>query len=263
MRAALAALVLLCVGPALLRAGPARADSWTATYDAYVAGADVVRLTAGFSFDPAGYKVEVHARTLGLVDVFVGSRQSTQVEGTWRGALPRPTEFRADGVWKGKRRITRIDFKDGLPTIRDLVPPELYREPIPPQRRQDTLDRISPLAYLAQRVARRGDCDAVTNTYDGRLLEEARSRTAGWEELASSGVSPFSGKALRCDIELRVIGGFTVDEDRAHAGRIRHAKVWLAVAKPGAPPLPVRFELDIGWLGSATVYLSDLNRINQ
>ena len=240
--------------------GPAKAESWHAVYDAYVGGANALRLSADVHFDHAGYKVNVQARTLGLIDVFVGSRQSTQVNGTWHGMLPQPRQFHADGVWKGDRRITLIDFQDGLPTIRSMIPPELNREPVPPSARQNALDRISPLAYLARRVGQTGNCDGITTTYDGRRLEETKARTSGWEELSPGSLSVFQGRALRCDIELRMTGGFTPDEDRAHAGRIRRAQVWLAAPAPGAPSLPVLFKLDVGWLGSATVYLSELRR---
>lgn len=244
----------------ILSIGPAKAEGWHAVYDAYVAGANAIRLSAEFRFDHVGYKVDVQVRTLGLVDLFVGSRQSTQVNGTWQGMLPQPREFRADGVWKGERRITLIDYQDGLPTIRSMIPPELNREPVPSSARQNALDRVSPLAYLARRVGQTGNCDGITTTYDGRRLEETKARTGGWEELLPGSLSVFTGRALRCDIELRMTGGFTPDEDRVHAGRIRRAQVWIAAPAPGAPSLPVLFKLDVGWLGSATVYLSELRR---
>lgn len=244
----------------VISAGPVKADAWHVVYDAYVGGANAMRLSADLHFDHAGYKVDVQARTLGLLDAFVGSRQSTQVNGTWHGMLPKPHQFRTDGVWKGDRRITLIDFQDGLPSIRSMIPPELNREPVPPSARQNALDRISPLAYLARRVGQTGNCDGITTTYDGRRLEETKARTGGWDELSPGSLSIFTGRALRCDIELRMTGGFTPDEDRAHAGRIRRAQVWVAAPVHGAPSLPVLIKLDVGWLGSATVYLSGLRR---
>lgn len=256
MKAALA--LALC----LLSSAPTRAEAWHAVYDAYVAGANVVRLGATFTIDPAGYKVDVQARTLGVLDLFVGSRQSTQVEGIWHGALPRPRKFHAEGLWKGERRLTRIDYQDGLPTIRDLLPAEPNREPVPHASRRNTMDRVSPLAYLVQHMDKTGNCDATAITYDGKRLEETKARGMGWELLPSAGPSAFAGRAMRCDIELRLTAGFLADEDRAHAGRIRHAQVWLAAPIAGGPSLPVRFKLDVGWLGSATVYLSELRQIS-
>jgi len=237
---------------------PARAEAWEAVYDAYVAGANVVRLSAAFRLDAAGYRLVVQSRTLGLLDWFVGSRQSSEVEGDWRGTAPSPRQFRAEGVWKGKQRQTWIDFTDGLPHVRDLRPAERHREPIPPALRQDALDRLSPLALLARQAARTGTCEGIARTYDGRRLEQASARTAGWEELPAATVSPFAGRALRCDIELRQTAGFTPEEDPAEAGRPRQAQVWLAPPFPGAPMLPVRLRLQTNWLGSATVYLTVL-----
>ena len=122
------------------------------------------------------------------------------------------------------------------------------------------MDRLSTLVLLARQIGHAGNCDATTTTYDGRRLEEAASRTGGWDELPVTNLSAFAGPALRCEITLRVTAGFTTDEDRAHAGRIRRAQVWVASPDRGAPSLPVRFALDVGWLGSAMVYLSDLRR---
>jgi len=234
----------------------AAAEAWQATYDAYVAGANAARLTTLFHLDTAGYRMDVQARTLGLLDVFVGARQSTQVDGTWHEAQLRPRQFRAEGVWKGERRVTRIDYHAGDPRLQELAPADPQREAVPAAARLHAMDRLSPLALLARQVARTGQCDTRANTYDGRRLEETTSRTAGWDDLPPSSISSFAGRALRCDIEIRMTAGFLADEDRAHAGRLRHAQVWLAAPAAGAPMLPVRFQLDAGWLGHATVYLS-------
>ncbi len=244
-----------------LSASASRADTWHAVYDTYIAGANAVQLTAAFRMDQVGYRIDVRARTLGLVDVFVGSRQSTQVDGVWHGAQARPRQFRAEGVWKGERRVTHIDYENGLPRVRDLIPPEQNREIVPSAAQLNSLDRVSTLIALARQIARTGACDAAATTYDGRRLEEARARTVGWEDLPPVSMQGFVGKALRCDVEFRMTAGFTADEDRAHAGRIRHAKVWAASPRAGAPVMPIRISIEVGWLGSATVYLSDLRQV--
>lgn len=245
----------------LMTASPmARADTWNATYDAYVAGANALRLTAAIEVGAAGYRMDVRARTVGMLDLLVGSRQSIQVEGGWHGALPRPRQFQAEGLWKGERRATAIDFHAGLPTIRHLVPADPSREAVPGPARQDALDRLSPMMLLARQMMRTGRCEASATTFDGRLLEEITARTGGWEELSAGYGGIFAGRALRCEIGLRVTAGFKPDEDRAHAGRMRRAEVWIAVPAEGALMMPVRFKLDIGWLGSANVILSGLER---
>ncbi len=240
---------------------PARAETWSAVYDAYVGGANAMRLSVTFRLDPAGYAVDVQARTLGLIDLFLGSRQSTQVDGTWQAEMPRPRQFRTEGLWKGERRATLIDYDNGQPTIRNLIPPETEREPVPAEGRQGAWDRVSPLAYLVRQVARTGRCDGTATTYDGRRVEETQARTVNLEDLPAGGPGSFAGRALRCDVALRMTAGFAPDEDRAHAGRVRQARVWIAAPVAGAPPLPVRISLEVGWLGHATVFLSDLHRL--
>jgi hypothetical protein len=233
---------------------------WHAVYDAYAAGFNAVQLRTSFGFDAQGYRLSVQSRTLGLVDLFVGSRQFTAAEGVWQGERPQPRQFRADGLWRGKRRTALIDYEQGMPVIRDLVPPETSREPVSPQLQADTLDTLSPLAFLAYRVAMTGNCDATARTFDGRRLEAVTARTGGWEMLPPSTVSVFTGRALRCEFEAHQIGGFASGEDRERAAQPRRGSIWVASPAPGAPPLPVQIRLEYGWLGHATAYLSEIGR---
>jgi len=248
---------------ATLSPRPALAGSsadWHAVYDAYVAGFNVVRLRTNFGFDAQGYRVSVRSRTLGLVDLFVGSRQFTAAEGLWQGEGAQPRQFTADGLWRGKHRLARIDYRQGMPEIRDLIPPEKNREPVPAQLQAGSLDPLSPLAFLAYRVAATGSCDATAHIFDGRRLEAVTTRTGGWEILPPATVSVFTGRALRCDFETHQIGGFAPGEDRARAAQPRRGSVWLASPAPGAPPLPVQVSVEYGWLGHAMAYLSELGR---
>jgi len=256
---------VLCLLVFLASISPHRAwagsdSDWHAVYDAYAAGFNAVQLRTNFGFDAQGYRVSVQSRTVGLVDLFVGSRQFTAAEGVWQGERPQPRQFKADGLWRGKRRVALIDYQQGMPVIRDLVPPETSREPVSPQLQANTLDTLSPLAFLAYRVAATGNCDATAHTFDGRRLEAVTTRTGGWEILPPSTVSVFTGRALRCDFEAHQIGGFVPGEDREAAAQPRRGSIWVASPAAGAPPLPVQISLEYGWLGHATAYLSEIGR---
>ena len=119
---------------------------------------------------------------------------------------------------------------------------------------------LSVLAALSRLVAEKGTCDGKARVYDGRKLEATAARTVGWEQLAPSSATIFSGKALRCDVELKLIGGFLKGTDSADQQKPRLGTVWIAPPAPGAPQLPVMFKLQVSWLGDATVFLTEFSR---
>lgn len=251
-------LATLALAPGLARANPA--DSWHAVYQAHVAGLNAVELRASFDFDAAGYRVALRSRTVGLISLFVDTRQDNRADGVWAAGGIKPRNFRIDGVWRGSPRHGHIAFGEAGPSIRDQVPPERGRAPIGEADRRDAIDPVSVLVALSRMVSERGGCDGEARVYDGRKLEIAMARTVGWEILSRSTATIFTGRALRCDVELRLIGGFLPDQDQAAQAKIRRGTVWLAVPAPGAPQLPVMFKLQVSWLGEAIVFLTELSK---
>ena len=78
-----------------------------------------------------------------------------------------------------------------------------------------------------------------------------------------TGVPPVhgvAGQALRCWLESRLVAGFRRGDDPAQAGRPREAEAWIAVLRPGLPPMPVRVEFPSTFLGS---FRLDLLRVNR
>lgn len=255
---------LALLAACLLPLPAAAADTWNAVYQAYVAGLNAVELRASFGFDPAGYRIAIRSRTVGMTKLFVDGQQLNRADGVWASVSPaiqlRPRNFHIDGTWRGNPRRAHIAFGDAGPAIRDLLPPERNRQPIPELARRDAIDPLSVLAALSRLVAERGTCDGEARVYDGRKLEVTAARTVGWEDIPRSTATIFTGRALRCDLELRLIGGFLPDSDRADQAKPRRGTMWLAAPAPGAPQLPVMFKLQVSWLGEATVYLTELGK---
>ena len=255
---------LVLLAACLMPLPAAAADTWNAVYQAYVAGLNAVELRASFGFDPAGYRIAIRSRTVGMTKLFVDGQQLNKADGLWASAQLnsqlRPRNFYIDGTWRGSPRRAHIVFGETGPAIRELQPAERSRQPIPDLERRDAIDPLSVLAALSRLVAERGTCDGEARVYDGRKLEATAARTVGWEVFQPSTATIFTGRALRCDVELRLIGGFLPDSDRADQAKPRRGTVWLAAPAPGAPLLPVMFKLQISWLGEATVYLTELGK---
>ncbi len=251
-----AMLIRVCLAVSLLPFG-VRAEPATAHYAAYAAGLNVLVMDARLELSPAEYRLQLDYRTTGAFSVFVRSQQSTVVQGTLPGGKAAPVRFTSSGVLRGEQRATDIDFREGQPLVRRLVPPnDKERESVPEAEQRGTIDTLSAMAQLLSQVTRTGRCDGAVRTFDGRRLASLRSWTIGTEVLPPSTVSSFTGPALHCEFEGRQLGGFMLDEDRERLQRPQRGSAWFAAVTPGGPILPVRISFHTRWFGDATMYIA-------
>lgn len=249
----LAALLPLAVGSARAQA-PATLHL---AYDTYAAGLDIAKVEAGIGIGTSAYQMEIAYHTTGLAGIFYRGHQFNSVAGTWRDHMPQPQRFYGTGVWRGEERITDIGYDNGLPLIRQLLPPnESEREAVPSDLQVNSIDTLSALAELIRTVARTGRCETTVRTYDGRRATEIAAHTGGEEMLPPTHRSTFQGAALRCDFAGRMLAGFKFDRDGPEDRKPLHGSAWLAAVLPDAPRVPVRMTFETRWFGDATMYLT-------
>jgi hypothetical protein len=239
----------------LVLGSPARAASLDAGYVVFAAGMPVLEMEALLEFRPAGYRLRAMLRTRGPAALVVNGESRLQAEGGWDGGEPRPALYLSDGQWRGRPSRIEMHYVGPQPVLRHLHPPDgPEREPVPEAMRRGTLDALSALAKLAQAARATGRCDGAAAVFDGRRRMEVAMRTAG-RDILPPRRGAWSGEALRCTYESRVVAGFRRDQDRDGTARPMRGTVWVAAVHPGAPPIPVRFEIPSRWFGTATGYL--------
>ena len=217
----------------------------------------MAEVDSGFSFGPLHYQMNLDYSTTGMVAVFFGGHQFDSVSGSWHGEQAAPRRFVGSGQWHGEDRVAEIDYSQGRPIIRQLVPPRDHeREAVPESLQANSIDALSALAELVHIVTDTGRCETTVHTYDGRRAVEIEAHTVGEETLQPTDRSSFAGKALRCDFSGRLVAGFKFDDDRARVGKPMHGSAWLAPVVAGAPKLPVRMTFETRWFGDATMYLT-------
>jgi hypothetical protein len=253
----LAVFVATLLWPALAHAQANTGPEITAAYSVYAAGLITARVQAELDFTPSSYQLRLGYHTAGLFGAFVHTESNTLVQGIWQGGDVAPFHFAGSARVQGDIRQTVIDYQDGQPLIRTLVPPnDGERESVPPTMERNTIDTLSAIALMIRHVQDTGHCEAHAVTFDGRRLIDVTARTAGMQTLARSDRSPFFGPALRCDFEGRQLAGFRRGEDPEELGRPKYGSAWLAKVLPGAPPIPIRMNFETRWFGVATLYLS-------
>jgi hypothetical protein len=104
----------------------------------------VAEVETGFSFGPWTYQLNLEYHTTGAVGFFFSGHQFGVANGSWHGVQAEPSRFVGEGLWRGVDRQVDLEYKDGKPIIRRLIPAnDEEREPVPDVCRPI---RLTPLA---------------------------------------------------------------------------------------------------------------------
>lgn len=250
----IAALIALL--PLTAAAAP-RTGSVQLEYDGYAHGLIALKLDAAFTLTDSGYSGRLRYHTAGFVGFMVKNESDSQVTGRFTPAGVDPIRFDSTGELRGRARVARFAYVNGVPRIEALDPPvEQERTPVSPADTAHTIDTLSSMAALVRQVSDRGTCDGTVTTFDGRRVTRMVAHTSGHEALARTPRSRFAGDTLRCDFDGTQLAGFVKNQDEAELRKTRHGTAWVAPIIPGAPPVPVRVVFDNRVLGEVTLYLT-------
>lgn len=240
---------------ALLTAGSAVAtptEPIRASYDVYFGGLHL--MTAEAELVPAGdrYRVLARGRTRGLLDVLFRWTGETVSEGRIEAGRAIPVRHRNWGESRRGERLVQLGYAaDG--TVRDvLVEPEPDLEEVnalPEGAADGTVDPLSVIAELSQRLSVGGACAGGFPVFDGRRRYDLRVTDKGWDELSETDYSVFVGKVRVCEIGFDLLGGDRREKSK-YARTARDRLVYVATPFEGAPAIPVglRIETDYGTL---------------
>jgi hypothetical protein len=240
------------------------------TYAIYVGGVHVI--DAGAHIGPLAdmYRVGLALQTDGFLGRIANWKTDVRAFGRLGAALPQPVRFTAHGAWRDEPRLTTLDYPAGGAPLLSLADPapEKDREPVPKDLRQGTLDPVSAIVAVLDRVGRGGTCELTVPVYDGRQRYDLAFTDQGQDQVAASDLSVFSGPARRCSVAYKPLAGKWKenrpdrrDRDGEGARRAgREVTLWIAPATPGGPAVPVRLEMDSP-LGPVMVHLAKLERV--
>lgn len=233
----------------------ARQGKIAAAYDVYTGGLQVMEFAVDLEVTDETYDIRARLKTRGIYATLFSWEQVNRVTGALAGAQSAsPQRFEQRGRFRGQERRAEIDYRDGR-VDRVAIHPDGSedgdRERLGIDEVRDTLDPLSGIVMLMQRLEGGGDCAGTYDGYDGRRRFRIELTDAGQETVEAALVAgpPAAHTARVCDFVYRMTGGFARrvfwGPDRQREPRA--GRIWLVVAKPGAPALPVRIEMDGTW----------------
>ncbi len=260
LRAIFAILALLSVAGAGKAASPDGQEASGVirlTYVAYGRGFHVLNVEADLRLTPAGYSVVLHDYSVGLLSLMVHTNLTSTATGLFVAGGVQPLHFESTGFSRGAHRTAVLDYADGNPAVRVLTPPEPGREPVNRDTTGGSIDTLSAMADMVHAIQQTGHCNGSAVIFDGLRLTRVSARTEGEQEVPPSGLSPYGGRALRCDFTSLLIGGIPRhDVEDGKLPQPKHGSAWVAQVLPGQPALPVRVMFENAQLGMITLYLT-------
>jgi hypothetical protein len=240
----------------LVPATPHPAMAVEAIYQVTQTGIPVVEITAQFEARPDGYWMRSVSRAVGIGRLFAAHEIRSEVEGTWRAEGVVPQRYQVEGHWRGDARRTVLLYREGMPQIMELEPPEgVTNEPVPLPARRGAIDSLSALALMSRTVTQTGRCDVTGPIFDGRRRLDWTSRTIGSARITHAGQEI---ESLQCGLESRLVAGVRIGDDPARATQPRQAMAWLAKVDPRLPPIPIRVEFPSTIFGTMRMELQKL-----
>lgn len=209
-------------------------------YAVTVHGMHALGLDAAVTFDGDRYTVTSATHPAGFLGTFLSTRVSSRAYGTIANGSAHPEAYSSGGFSRGADRHVAIDYRDSDPVVRILTPPEPKRDPVAASATVGTVDTLSAVAGLLDRLQTTGRCDGTTRVFDGARLSVVTVRTAGTVTVPASERSPYAGHALECDFTSMQIGGFLHDDHFEAAHRPQGGRAMFAIVVPGAPPVAIR-----------------------
>jgi len=230
------------------RATTARAiEPMRLDYTIHAGGLRALSLNLRVATDPPAYRLRTQVRTTGFLADIVPFVLEAVTRGRLAAGGPRPERYVTANRWRDTdvRRVTMRYGDAPMPTVTAEPPPKADdRGVVPDAKRRDTVDPLTGIFDLL--LARGAGCAGTAEIFDGRRRYDISARTAGTRKVDPGDYGVYKGTATLCRLSVETIGGFwnRFDERKRYPDAVR---IYLAEAVEGAPPVPVRIEMDTGY----------------
>lgn len=215
---------------------------WQIDMTGYYLGVPVGRAGGAVRLGEDEYQVEFAAHATGLLKLLTNWSEHFETRGALAPGTPlrlEPRDYLSTRHRRGKTRIRRLRFFDGLAEIVDEQGAVAKVSRVPPEMRRGAVDFMTPILIIGGALARERHCNLRIPTFDGRRRIDAVLRDEGEETLRIDGASL---QTRRCAFVLERLAGYNERDLRAapYVG-------WLWFRDFGDPRLwlPVKARVDL------------------
>lgn len=228
-------------------------------YNVYVGGFHVFAFDVDLTLNRSEYAISASGGTKGVVGLFYDWSARIGAKGAFGHGGLRPTRYDVFTDDEGRAETMRLRFEAGGRYSIERKPPKRgKRKTLAPELTLGSVDPLSAILAAILALAEDGSCARTIPVFDGKRRYDLRFSHVGPSAVAPSHLSIFRGPAVQCRFTMTRIAGFTKKR--------RYAKIWddskdnpftvsFARLSDGGPPLPVRFENDLG-LGLMIIHLA-------
>lgn len=238
----------------ILFSAPAHADDQQhLTYDVYAGGIHAVEATLDLDTSEDGrYSAVVNAETRGFLARLAPWKGSFETRG-WRNEAShdlRPELHKSVGYWREEVETKEYNYSKagGFQSLytKDFKKKRKEKD-IDAALTKDTIDVLTGALLAFDQTAKTGDCNMVSDVFDGKRRFKMKFQYQETEELKVSRYNIYGGAAVRCTIEVEPDGGgwhskprgwLSIQEQGREKGTM--PTIWIAQVEEGGPFVPVK-----------------------
>jgi hypothetical protein len=254
--------LVLLVPVATSRAEVAPSEVAQLKYDVYVGGLHIYTLAVDMVLQSGRYRLSARGETQGVVGMVYTWDTDLTADGVDRDGRVEAQRYLSRTQWQSRGRTVTLGFgANGRYTLRQDPPPEPDPDiegALPTSLPNGVVDPLSFAIAAARALAKTGRCDQTVPVFDGQRRFNVIVTNIGPATLQPSRYSIYQGPAMRCGLGIERISGFrkSLRAKREQEERSTPPTIWVAQIKPELPPIPVRYDGEIG-LGKIVVHLTD------
>lgn len=241
--------IALATVAASLFAGTAEAREYDFSFVGYYSGLRIAEATGSLIWGDGRYKLDLNAKSDGIVDWFTVITHSTHSEGSFAKAPLAEKHYYLSTDGKKKTEI-ELAFKPGDVEIVAASPNPLKekRSPVPKEMKSGSLDPLSAVLALGMTANDTHGCNGKTPVFDGRRRYDIVLENS--QKLQYTG--PKGGRdTYVCDFHFDRKAGYR-EKDKKWKSVV--GKVWIQQLDTGMPMLPVRMEIQTSY-GTGLVHM--------
>ena len=225
-------------------------------FDVYNKNLHVIVIKASYVLTSDNYFAKAHFNSAGVISLFINLDMMSSVQGEINNSNLLPNEYQSSGKSKGKKFVANIDFNHKQNVKIEKLDPAIEdnRDVVTESQRNNSIDILSAMLQLVQRVRANKNCNDQFKIFDGSRIFTFQSKAAGTMPIPSSWTSPYKGEAIFCKAVAQQTAGLKRSRHRALSAQPQPGYLWFKEID-NIGMLPVRFEFNNPKMGNVIVIL--------